>query len=170
MPRPKPGNRTAPHAHFRPSYSCNQELDELEHALAACVHLLKPGGILAVVSFHSLEDRIVKQFMAGRAAQSARLATNLTEAYSPPLFALVTGKPVLPSSEEEQANPGSFSKIAGGQAHRCATTSYEMRFVMIRLVLAICVVLGGSGTVLYMSKQTVDSRFENFAVCKKKYQ
>ena len=41
---------------------------------------------------------------------------------------------------------------------------------MIRVVLAICVVLGGSGTVLYMSKQTVDSRFEQRAVCKKKYQ
>ena len=49
----------------------NQELDELEHALAACVYLLKPGGILAVVSFHSLEDRIVKQFIAGMSGKDA---------------------------------------------------------------------------------------------------
>ena len=85
----------------------NQELDELEHALAACVYLLKPGGILAVISFHSLEDRIVKQFMAGMSGRRGRPSRHQPEleAYSPPLFALVTRKPILPSSAEEQANP-----------------------------------------------------------------
>jgi len=45
----------------------NQELKDLEMGLERSIHALRPGGILVVISFHSLEDRIVKQFMRGRA-------------------------------------------------------------------------------------------------------
>ena len=108
MPRPKPSQPDSATRTFQAlRIYVNQELDELEHALAACVHLLKPEGILAVVSFHSLEDRIVKQFMArtsGRKGRPSRHRPEL-EAGSPPLFALVSRKPVLPSSAEKQVNP-----------------------------------------------------------------
>ena len=108
MPRPKPGQADSATRTFQAlRIHVNQELDELKQALAACVHLLKPGGILAVVSFHSLEDRIVKQFMArmsGREGRPSRHRPDL-KATSPPLFALVSRKPVLPSSAEEKVNP-----------------------------------------------------------------
>jgi 16S rRNA (cytosine1402-N4)-methyltransferase len=108
MPRPRPGQSDSATRTFQAlRIHVNHELDELESALAACVHLLKPDGVLAVVSFHSLEDRIVKQFMAemsGRKGRPSRHRPDL-EVDSPPLFALVTRKPVLPSRAEEQTNP-----------------------------------------------------------------
>ena len=52
----------------------NDELGELAKALFAAERVLKPGGRLAVVTFHSLEDRIVKRFIADRSEQSSRLA------------------------------------------------------------------------------------------------
>ena len=108
MPRPKPGQPDSATRTFQAlRIHVNRELDELEHALAACVHLLKPGGILAVVSFHSLEDRIVKKFMAGMSGRKGRPSRHrpALEADSPPLFTLISRKPVLPSSAEEQVNP-----------------------------------------------------------------
>ena len=107
MPRPKPGQPDSATRTFQAlRIHVNHELDELEHALAACVHLLKPGGILVVVSFHSLEDRIVKTFMAGMSGRKGRPSRHQPDlnADSLPLFALVTRKPVLPSSAEKQVN------------------------------------------------------------------
>jgi 16S rRNA (cytosine1402-N4)-methyltransferase len=83
----------------------NQELDELAAALAAAEAVLAPGGRLVVVSFHSLEDRIVKNFLVerGRPGGSSR---HLPEVVRPaPTFRLLTGRPVVPDEAEIAANP-----------------------------------------------------------------
>ena len=73
--RSKPGEFTQRRGHFRRcGYFVNDELGELVTALAAAERVLKPGGRLVVVSFHSLEDRIVKNFFAA-VAGPCRLAS-----------------------------------------------------------------------------------------------
>jgi 16S rRNA (cytosine1402-N4)-methyltransferase len=83
----------------------NEELDELHLALAAAERLLKPGGRLVVVSFHSLEDRIVKNFLAER-AKAGGGSRHLPEiAQAAPSFGLLTKRPVTPGPAEIFANP-----------------------------------------------------------------
>ncbi len=84
----------------------NDELDELHLALAAAERVLKPGGRLAVVSFHSLEDRIVKNFLADRAQGRRRLAASAgTGAGRARAFALLTKRPIIAGDDEVAANP-----------------------------------------------------------------
>jgi 16S rRNA (cytosine1402-N4)-methyltransferase len=84
----------------------NDELGELEAALDAAERILKPGGRLVVVTFHSLEDRIVKQFMAERSAKTAGGSRHAPAARVPePTFAPVTRKAVAASEAESRANP-----------------------------------------------------------------
>ncbi len=83
----------------------NEELQELAEALAAAERILKPGGRLAVVSFHSLEDRIVKTFFTER-GKSAQGSRHRPEASGPePTFSLITKKPVVADDGEIAANP-----------------------------------------------------------------
>ncbi|MGJ4943336.1 16S rRNA (cytosine(1402)-N(4))-methyltransferase RsmH [Bradyrhizobium sp. HKCCYLS1011] len=83
----------------------NEELDELQSALSAAERMLKPGGRLAVVSFHSLEDRIVKTFLAER-SKTGGGSRHLPEiAQSAPSFQLLTRRPVTPDEAEIAANP-----------------------------------------------------------------
>lgn len=89
----------------------NDELATLEAALAASVRSLGPGGRLAVISFHSLEDRIVKQFIAGEAASCVcppeqPICTCLQIPTLRPI-----GRPVKPSETEIEQNPRSRSAI-----------------------------------------------------------
>jgi 16S rRNA (cytosine1402-N4)-methyltransferase len=83
----------------------NQELDELQLALEAAERVLKPGGRLVVVSFHSLEDRIVKNFLSqrGKAGGGSRHLPELKQAE--PSFRLLTKRPVTPGEPEIAANP-----------------------------------------------------------------
>lgn len=88
----------------------NAELDELDHGLAAAERLLSPGGRLAVVSFHSLEDRRVKVFLRNRSGKSAGVSRHapgaIAEASGPkPSFKTITGKPQLPTEDEQRRNP-----------------------------------------------------------------
>ena len=83
----------------------NRELESLEQALGASLDILGAGGRLAVISFHSLEDRIVKQFMAREARGDARYAglPEIPVQARPRLRAV--GKLVRPSAEESAQNP-----------------------------------------------------------------
>ena len=84
----------------------NAELDELAAGLGAAEVLLRPGGKLAVVSFHSLEDRIVKQFLRDASGAVANMSRHLPQ--SAPEFAPTfadLGKALRPSEAELQCNP-----------------------------------------------------------------
>ncbi|GJE30784.1 16S rRNA (cytosine(1402)-N(4))-methyltransferase RsmH [Methylobacterium oxalidis] len=85
----------------------NDELGELVRALHAAERALRPGGRLAVVTFHSLEDRIVKQFLSarsGRAVQASRHVPSVARPV-PRSFQPVTKGPVLPDEAEMAGNP-----------------------------------------------------------------
>jgi 16S rRNA (cytosine1402-N4)-methyltransferase len=84
----------------------NRELEELVWGLSAAEKILKPGGRLAVVTFHSLEDRIAKRFLTERSAREARPSRHLPAASVPqPSFEFLGRGPVTPTEEEVARNP-----------------------------------------------------------------
>lgn len=89
----------------------NDELGELAQALAAAERILKPGGRLVVVTFHSLEDRIVKQFFAERSGRGKARTRLLPGEPIPPAstFDCPHGQPIAPGAAELAANPRSRS-------------------------------------------------------------
>jgi len=92
----------------------NDELETLERGLEAAVVRLVPGGRLVVISFHSLEDRIVKRFF--KAAAGLAPSDDEPAPDGPPRVALLTRKPLRPSPEEVSSNPRSRSaKLRGVQ-------------------------------------------------------
>jgi 16S rRNA (cytosine1402-N4)-methyltransferase len=94
----------------------NEELDELHRALDAAERVLKPGGRLAVVSFHSLEDRIVKTFLAERSriGGGSRHLPELAQAA--PSFTVLTKRPIVAGDAEVAANPRARSaKLRGAE-------------------------------------------------------
>jgi len=83
----------------------NEELAELATALAAAERILKASGRLVVVSFHSLEDRIVKTFLAER-SRTAGVSRHRPDIAAPaPTFRLLTRRPIVPDAAEIAANP-----------------------------------------------------------------
>jgi 16S rRNA (cytosine1402-N4)-methyltransferase len=84
----------------------NRELDELADALAATERILGEGGRLVVVSFHSLEDRIVKRFLSDRSAKRPAGSRHRPEAtIAPPTFELLARGAVTPQEGEIRNNP-----------------------------------------------------------------
>ncbi|MER2552056.1 MAG: 16S rRNA (cytosine(1402)-N(4))-methyltransferase RsmH [Thauera sp.] len=90
----------------------NQELEELSRVLPDCVARLRPGGRLAVISFHSLEDRIVKRFMRDASRPPVlprRLPIRAADLPAPRL--MLVGKAVRPGDAEVAANPRARSAV-----------------------------------------------------------
>jgi 16S rRNA (cytosine1402-N4)-methyltransferase len=85
----------------------NDELGELQRGLAAAEALLGEGGRLAIVTFHSLEDRIVKQFFANRSGRGRAVSRLLPGEPLPlaPTFVIPPGQPVTPGAAELAVNP-----------------------------------------------------------------
>lgn len=86
----------------------NDELGELDRGLAAAERLLSPGGRLAVVSFHSLEDRLVKTFIRLRAGQGPRPSRHLPDTAADaraPSFIEISRKAIVPGDVETARNP-----------------------------------------------------------------
>jgi 16S rRNA (cytosine1402-N4)-methyltransferase len=83
----------------------NGELDELARALVAAEAVLRPGGRLVVVTFHSLEDRMVKHFLADRAASGGGSRHAPAQSVATPTFRLLTRGVVTAGAEEIAANP-----------------------------------------------------------------
>ena len=87
----------------------NDELGELERALSAAETLLRPGGRLVVVAFHSLEDRIVKQFLAARSGKVSNPSRHLPESRvqekPAATFRPLSRRPLTPSDAEIRRNP-----------------------------------------------------------------
>jgi 16S rRNA (cytosine1402-N4)-methyltransferase len=107
-PRQDPATRTFQALRIR----VNQELEELSLALPQCVELLEPGGRLVVISFHSLEDRIVKRFMREHARADTlppRLAVRARDLPQPKLR--LVGKARRPNDAEVAVNPRARSAI-----------------------------------------------------------
>jgi 16S rRNA (cytosine1402-N4)-methyltransferase len=111
LPRPKPGQSHPATRSFQAiRIAVNAEFSELAEGLAAAERALKPGGLLAVVTFHSLEDRIVKRYFqlaSGGEAQSNRYAPARPETAA--RFELVTRRALSPDAAEVAANPRSRS-------------------------------------------------------------
>jgi 16S rRNA (cytosine1402-N4)-methyltransferase len=90
----------------------NQELAELEVTLPQAADLLEPGGRLAVISFHSLEDRVVKNFIRDRASgDKLPRGVPVRAADLPPPQLIAVGKAIKPSDEEVRRNPRARSAV-----------------------------------------------------------
>jgi 16S rRNA (cytosine1402-N4)-methyltransferase len=95
----------------------NDELGELERGLDAALNILKPEGRLVVVSFHSLEDRMVKHFLSQRSTSAPRASRHapVSAPAHTAAFQLLTTRPMIPSAAELSSNPRARSaKLRAG--------------------------------------------------------
>jgi 16S rRNA (cytosine1402-N4)-methyltransferase len=108
----EPGQHPATRTFQAVRIHLNQELEELAVTLPQAVEVLKPGGRLAVISFHSLEDRVVKRFIRDRStADKLPKGVPVRAADIPPADLRALGRAVRPSSEEIKRNPRARSAV-----------------------------------------------------------
>jgi len=112
LPPDKSGHHPATRSFQALRLSVNDELGEIERGLAQAVRLLNSGGRVVVVSFHSLEDRIVKRFMTDVSGRTPAPSRHDPRGFAPAgvdtptaLFRLLTSKAVRPTAAEVAANP-----------------------------------------------------------------
>ncbi len=127
LPRPKPGqSHPATRAFQALRIAVNGEFDQLVAALSAAERALKPGGLLAIVTFHSLEDRIVKRFFqeaSGDAPNTNRYAPEVDKTTA--RFQVITRKAIGPDDAELAENPRARSAKLR-VARRTAAPALEM--------------------------------------------
>jgi 16S rRNA (cytosine1402-N4)-methyltransferase len=112
----------------------NDELAELARGLAAAERVLKPVGRLVVVSFHSLEDRIVKTFLTERSRAPAASRHQPEIAAAPPRFRVLTRKPEIADDAEIAANPRARSaKLRAAERTEAAVGSSSIENLLPRL-------------------------------------
>lgn len=110
MPRPSDGSDSAMRSFQALRIFINDELGELNMALNASIKLLKPGGRLVVVSFHSLEDRIVKTFMLNHSTKERHVNKYLPDVEKVQgFFRVLTKKPIVPGKDELKHNSRAHS-------------------------------------------------------------
>ena len=121
----------------------NDELAELAHGLAAAERVLRPGGRLVVVAFHSLEDRMVKNFFAERSRPPAG-SRHLPEIPpAPTTFRVLTRRPQTPDDAELAANPRARSaKLRAGERTDAAPRAAPIAPLLPRLPALADVVRG----------------------------
>jgi 16S rRNA (cytosine1402-N4)-methyltransferase len=107
LPKPRPGAIHPATRSFQAlRIAVNDELGELAQGLAAAERALGPGGALAVVTFHSLEDRVVKRFLQQRSGAAPGGSRHAPEAaQAPARWTLLARKPIEPDPDEVAANP-----------------------------------------------------------------
>ncbi|NIZ59574.1 16S rRNA (cytosine(1402)-N(4))-methyltransferase [Sedimentitalea sp. CY04] len=132
LPRSKPGKSHPATRSFQGlRIAVNAEYEELFQGLLAAERALKPGGLLAVVTFHSIEDRMVKRFFqhrAGKTGRANRFAPEIEEI--PSQFTLVTRKAEGPDDQELAENPRSRSaRLRVGRRSEAPATPIEARDV-----------------------------------------
>lgn len=87
----------------------NDEMTVLQEALGQAVEMLKVGGRIVVISYHSIEDRLVKQFFKTLLLPTASPQEQIYRAHGDPMVQALTKKPAIPSDKEIQTNPRSRS-------------------------------------------------------------
>jgi 16S rRNA (cytosine1402-N4)-methyltransferase len=122
----------------------NDELGELAAALAAAERMLKPTGRLVVVAFHSLEDRIVKTFLADRSRQGGGSRHRPEIVRPAPTFSVITRRPIVAEHDEIAANPRARSaKLRVGERTGAPPQALDVAALLPRVPALTEILRGG---------------------------